>query len=523
LQPRARSTARVRPKRRRPTFPAVYREWLQRHCADIDLLGVRLKQGQAVKLNHVYVPLTTTAAEEESQAKRKRRDRSHQEELLRAEGREKPKLLLEQLDKSSLYIPGDPGSGKSTFCRWVAWLVATGEMPPVEVAAEEDYVEKFPQALAERLPLVVRLRDVWRFLPRDAGRDTMSRAELESAMGNWVDTGSPGGLDWADVTPHLEHGTALLIFDGVDEVPLREGEGGKACYPRAALIAGLIDAATAWQQQGNRLLVTSRPYGIDDREARKLPLRHAPIRELDDSLQELLVRRWFRILQDDADKAEETAADMRRHLGERTELRQLTANPMLLTSICVIYGEGKRLPQDKHDLYERIVDNVLYNRYRSDPSELEMAREHLSVVAYDMHTGAGLGQKRTTPLAEASYKEVERSIQTYHDQSAVTFSGYADALKTRDELLQRSGLLLSRGDNKAGFYHFTFQDFLAARRLGDVEPGPFPSRTPGSRLSEQSGTAICSRRSPRGVLAFLPFGHGPRGSARGKAGFYVRR
>jgi hypothetical protein len=52
----------------------------------------------------------------------------------------------------------------------------------------------------------------------------------------------------------------------------------------------------------------------------------------------------------------------------------------------LIYHEGKRLPQDKHDLYERIVDNVLHNRYRNDMSELEMAREHLSVVAYGMHT-----------------------------------------------------------------------------------------------------------------------------------------
>ena len=60
-------------------------------------------------------------------------------------------------------------------------------------------------------------------------------------------------------------------------------------------------------------------------------------------------------------------------------------------------------------------------------------------------------------------------IQTYHDKSAVTFTGYKNALETRDELLQRSGLLLSRGDQKAGYYHFTFQDFLAARRLADIQ------------------------------------------------------
>lgn len=216
---------------RQPGFPPLYRQWLQRQCADVDLLGVRLKQGQAVRLNHVYVPLTTTAIEEELRAKGPHRGPYDQDLLRRAEGRQKPNLLLARLDKGSLYVPGDPGSGKSTFCRWAAWLVATGDLPKADVAAPEGYVEAFPKALAGRLPLLVRLRDVWRFLPRDPGRDWVSRAELESALGDWVDTGSPGGLEWADVVPHLEQGSTLLIFDGVDEVPLRVGDGKKACYP----------------------------------------------------------------------------------------------------------------------------------------------------------------------------------------------------------------------------------------------------------------------------------------------------
>lgn len=498
VPPQARTTDNARPggqrsKRRRPTFPPAYREWLQRQSADIDLLGVRLKQGQAVRLNNVYVPLITTAGEEETPSKEKRRDRQGEEGLLRAEGREKPSLLLQQLDRGSLYVPGDPGTGKSTFCRWVAWLVAAGSMPPRDVVSPEDYVEPYPTDLAQRLPLLIRLRDVWRFLPRDPGRDSLTRSELESALGNWVDTSTPGGLEWTDVAPHLEQGTALLILDGVDEVPLREGEGSKACYPRAALLAGLVDAAPVWQKQGNRLLVTSRPYGIDERNANKLPVKHTPIRDMDETLQELLVRRWFHILQDDADEADRTASDVLRHLGERTELGVLTGNPMLLTSMCIIYDEGKRLPQDKHDLYDRIVDGVLYNRYRNDPSERELARGHLSVVAYDMHTGGGLGEERTTPQAEASYHEIERSIEAYHNESTVSFSGYASALKTRDELLQQSGLLLSRGDKTASFYHLTFQDFLAARRLADVER---------ARLFE----VFCERAETaewRGTLSFL--------------------
>ncbi len=228
-----------RPQTRRPTFPATYRQWLQKQCADIDLLGVRLKQGQAVKLNHVYVPPITSVEDEDPLPTGKLRKRPQPDDIVRSEGREKPQLLLEQLDKHSLYVPGDPGAGKSTFCRWVAWLVAAGSMPPGEVAAPEDYTESFPRGLAERLPLLVRLRDVWSYLPQDAGRESLSQAKLESALGNWLDTANPGGLDWTDVTPHLQNGSTLLIFDGIDEVPLRVGEGRGACYPRATLLAGL--------------------------------------------------------------------------------------------------------------------------------------------------------------------------------------------------------------------------------------------------------------------------------------------
>ena len=120
-QPRTHLPGKPPAPRPQPTFPPAYREWLQRQCADIDLLGVRLKQGQAVKLNHVYVPLMTTPAREPRTIQKSKR--SPRQELLDSEGRERPQLLLDRLDKQSLYVPGDPGSGKSTFCRWVAWLV----------------------------------------------------------------------------------------------------------------------------------------------------------------------------------------------------------------------------------------------------------------------------------------------------------------------------------------------------------------------------------------------------------------
>ena len=159
--------------------------------------------------------------------------------------REKPRLLLDLLGRGSLYVSGAPGSGKSMFCRWVAWLACSGAMPRYEVEAPEGYAEAFDASLQDRLPLLVRLRDFWPFLPTTPGLHELSRAELEKSLGAWVQAKLPAGLAWTDVRAHVERGSALLIIDGVDEVPLSRGEGGRASHPRALLLAGLAQAIPA--------------------------------------------------------------------------------------------------------------------------------------------------------------------------------------------------------------------------------------------------------------------------------------
>jgi hypothetical protein len=78
---------------------------------------------------------------------------------------------------------------------------------------------------------------------------------------------------------------------------------------------------------------------------------------------------------------------------------------LLLTGMCIVYDEGGRLPQDKHDLYARIVNTVLNSRYRDNVEEREKARYRLQAIAYGMHTGHGLGEHRASPAAEASLNE----------------------------------------------------------------------------------------------------------------------
>jgi hypothetical protein len=473
----------------RATVSAAYRQWVQSQCLDIDL-GIQLKQGQVTRLNQIYVPLATGAGEEEDEA-----PPAGPKPGARERRRPKPKLLLDLLNHCSLYVSGAPGSGKSTFCRWVAWLMCNGGMPAQQVQAPPECAESFPEALRDHLAVLVPLREFWTSLPGTPGARDLSSQQMEQALGRWWQGKKPARATWVwpDLPAHLRQGTAFVILDGVDEVPLTQGEGTQAWFPRAMLLAGLAAAIQEWVECGNRVLLTSRPYGVRETEGRKLALRPAPIDDLTAAGQALLVRRWFHILADDPAAGAALGQEMLDHLSGRAELEPLAANPMLLTAMCIIYHQGKRLPQDRYDLYTRILDLVLYNRYHYDPAVLDLVRNRLSVLAHGMHTGTGLDEERSTPHAEATYDELDHMLQAYQDQKAWTEAGFKTALDTREELLSHTGLLLPRGDRRAGFYHLSIQEFLAAQRLLDVE---------GDRLFEvfRARAAVAEWRN---TLSFL--------------------
>ncbi len=152
------------------------------------------------------------------------------------------------------------------------------------------------------------------------------------------------------------------------------------------------------------------------------------------------------------------------HLQGQRGLDELAANPLLLTGMCIIYAEGRRLPEDKYELYDRIVDTVLYKRYPVIQLVTEV-RARLAAIALGMHTGEGLRQERENPEASGSDREIDLLLQEYHKLDGATDKGLHDTVAVREDLLSRSGLLVSRGDARAAFYHLSFQEFLATDQL----------------------------------------------------------
>jgi formylglycine-generating enzyme required for sulfatase activity len=432
---------------------ACYLDWLRRECESVELLGLDLKESQNVRLDRVYVPaVTPPKATDEAQ----KRERSWEER--------QPDLLLDRLGEESLYVPGAPGAGKSTFCRWLALVVAGKTVPSHLVGVPEAFEEKLPEGLRDRFPVLCRLRD-WAGQEQCLkGNGRWTRAQLEQSLCCWIEATQPGGLTPEVFREELAAGHCLLILDGVDEVP----EVIDKHLPRRNLLTGLADALKTWLPAGNRILLTSRPYGLDDADRRRLDLAVAPLGELPEPLQTTFIRRWYAVV--DPPRAQEKSAGLIAHLDGRPELTELRRNPMLLTALCVKYDEGQRLPQDVYKLYEAVTAQVLHKRYPSERQH-DRPRVRLAAVALGMHRGPA-DRPRKTPDAEASYEEVDDILRDLTRSDRVTEGGALDHAEAREDLLSNSGLLLPRANRRAAFYHLSFQEFLAASRLKYIREDP---------------------------------------------------
>ena len=399
------------------------------------------------------------------QGKKQRRP----EPALDPEQREKPQLLLDLLDKQSLYVSGDPGSGKSTFCRWTGWLCGEGELPNHQVEAADEYRERFPESLRGRLPILVRLRDFFAHLPRETHRDDLARGPFEQSLRRWLEKSEPDGLDWETVQWHLEQGTALLVFDGVDEVPISQTDATGDWHPRAMLLSGLAEAGAAWMRAGNRLLVTSRPYGLRDADRQRLGLPHAPIQDLSPPLQDLLVRRWFHILVEPVEAAEAVRpghaparprARGTGSAGHQSHAADGHVHPVQRRQAAAA-GQARSVRADRGQRAVQPLPGPGHDR-QGPQSAVRGGLRHA-------HRRGAWARTAARRRPRVTFDEINRMLEAYRQQRRYTDAGFQDLVECREQLLSQTGLLLPRGPEQASFYHLSIQEFLAAQRVWDLD------------------------------------------------------
>jgi formylglycine-generating enzyme required for sulfatase activity/predicted MPP superfamily phosphohydrolase/energy-coupling factor transporter ATP-binding protein EcfA2 len=425
-------------------IPIEYKDWVVQFHSLMDTQQLDPNAtAYHVPLPDVYIPIETTnpfhKPEDLELIKEKNSVKEFGfEEIEDDKELKEPRLIdIERLleRKSCILVRGNAGMGKTTLIKHLAYTITR---------------ERAPESLCGHLPVVVFLKDLWPIyekekLPTDTTADVTFTKLLEVYLQNRVST-----LDMAVVESYLSRNRILFLLDGLDEVPE---------YFRGMLVE--LAAQFRVKYKHNRFLVTSRPYGIDGTVKKHFGEFLQDIEPLDDEKVNDFIYKWFRVVSGQAEGlAKATAAEMIGDIKNNEHVKVFTQNPLLLTAVCILYLDNKRLPDQRAELYRRIVDNLLYRRFHHlDQEKSARIDDYLKQLAFRMQEG----NLKTINVGEAK-SELKKIFR--QNETSESLPGYNHRINTLfEEIEPRCGLLKRRGEGELEYFHLTFQEFLAARHM----------------------------------------------------------
>lgn len=412
--------------------PTPYLQSLWEDTRFIAIRGLRVGNESAHQFNidQLYTPLTTVLAGAE-----------------RKEGPDErePVPLQQALQSQRVVLVGDPGAGKSTFLRRIAFAACETLLGKNALAAEEMLPKPCP------FPILIRAATLAEYIRKrkaapagdhppetDAPAWLIRYLESAASENNW-------DPDAAFFREKLA-GPCLLMLDGLDEVP--------DLVQRKAMARLLEKAARAYGKA--RVVATSRPpaYGGETVIPGFVTIQIGP---LEDEAVAAFVENWCRALHGAGAKAEAHQAELMDAIGSKPEIQEMARNPVMLTALAVLHWNRKRLPDQRSELYQSVLEWLAAAREEKRTTPAKQCLDLMQHLAYTMHTDPKGKQAEVTRFAAAR-------ILASRFRGVPEDEQHAAAERFLEEEEIDSGILVSRGDTLR-FWHLTFQEYLAAVAL----------------------------------------------------------
>jgi len=340
-------------------------------------------------------------------------------------------------------VRGDPGCGKTTLLRHLAWKLAD-------------------EGGEARVPVFLRLREL---------------VAAKGGRGNpWKRIGhllEQSGHD-AELVGLLEElrgsGRLAVLIDGLDEVPPDKARAGRELL------------AILGQDLGpSPLVVTSRrigyePLGGEFREADVLPLRR---------------EQQVRLVQQCCDAASEnastrTAAEWVDEFAAEPALLPFASNPLLLTLMSLLVRRGERPSSLRSELYDQVIELLLEGQQKPRPEPIACKEEVRAALACVAERMTERGETAAKPsVLESHLRRMERAGDEEAECLAVVRSEWSGGLRSAlDAIAEQTGVLGPYDGPSAPwrYWHRTFQEALTAERLLRLSPDKIEARA--ERLEE---------------------------------------
>ncbi|MGW1688529.1 NACHT domain-containing protein [Streptomyces albidoflavus] len=337
-----------------------------------------------------------------------------------------------------LLLRGDAGSGKTTLLHWLA-VNSSRRTLPGELMEWNTLV-----------PFILPLR---RF----------AESTLPTPSGFFPEVGTHLSEEMPDkwVSRLLASGRALVLIDGVDELPSEQR-----------------DSVRAWVRQlvmtypDSYYLVTSRPAAAEAdwlAQDNFAVLDMLPMTQGDVSN---FIEHWHEAARKNVHDPSEISsldqqqADLIRSIRESRQLRRLASNPLLCALLCTLNRDrNSQLPKDRMELYRAALDMLLLRRDRERR------------INYPEPPQLGDSQKKSI-LGDFAYWLMRNGLTDSFESQAIKQMGISlksmvavDSTpdKVYEYLLVRSGCLRRPVEGRVDFVHRTFQEYLAAARIVEID------------------------------------------------------
>lgn len=306
----------------------------------------------------------------------------------------------------------------------------------------------------DRVPFLVRLRDCPHGqLPKISDWVNLSAKFSGEPPKGWI----------ADV---LTKGRALVIFDGVDEVPT---------FDRNDVRRQLSELTNTYPK--NLYIVTTRPAAVPSNWLASDDFEEAVIDPLSVEDRNQLVTRWHKSLDGtglySTEQLDETSNRLLSQIESVPQIAQIAINPLLCAMICALNIDRRgQLPKNQRDLCSALVEALLHRRDAEQKIPLEGFPENYANLTLD--------QKKIFLKKIAFYminnglSSVQKSICKSMVEEIITrFGGFeaSDSGSLLDLLIERTGIIRELSPGSVDFIHNTFKEFLGSERF--VEEGLF--------------------------------------------------